>query len=288
MILITGATGNVGRALTSVLAKKAIPARAMTRDAAKARQVLPSGIALVEAAFEDAASMAKALQGVSAMVLISPAHPEMVLHQKAALDAAKVAGVRDVVKLSGLGASIEAPIRLPKGHAEIENYGRNLGLVMTPVRPNLFMQVLLGDAASIAGQGKIYAPAGSGKISFTDVRDIAEVIATLLEKPELRGVAYDITGPEALTYAEAAAKIGLAAGYLVEHVDVADEDARQAMLGMGMDPWVVEAFVELFGIYRAGYGADVLAANIAAVLGRPARSFDGFAADFRKAFAKAF
>lgn len=287
MIIVTGATGNVGSVLMAKLAEKNIPARAMTRDASKAKGLFPAGTEVVEADFADPASLTKAMAGADTLVLISPAHPDMVAHQKAALDAAKAAGIKDVIKLSGLGASLDAPIRLPKGHAEIEDYAGSIGLSITPIRPNLFMQVLLGDAGSIAGEGKIYAPAADGKISFTDVRDIADVFTKVIEDTALRGKSYDITGPYALTYAEAAEKIGKAAGYPVQHVDVPEEAAREAMLGMGMDPWVTEAFVELFQIYRAGYGSAVLSDTVASVKGAPARSFDGFAADFRGSFAKA-
>lgn len=287
MILVTGATGNIGSALTTRLKEKALPVRAMTRDASKAKGVLPTGVDIFEADFENAESLAKAMVGVTTLVLISPAHPKMVAHQTAVLDAAAAAGVMDVVKMSGLGASLDAPIRLPKSHAEIEAHATDLGMMLTAVRPNLFMQVLLGDAGSISNQGKVYAPAAEGRISFTDVRDIADVFAALLERPDLRGVDYDITGPEALTYAEAAEKIGTAVGFRVEHVDVPEETAREAMHCMGLDPWVTEAFVELFQIYRAGYGASVLSDKVEEVLGRPARSFDDFAADFKASFAKA-
>lgn len=287
MILVTGATGNVGSVLMSKLAEANLPVWAMTRDASQAKTALPAGVEVVEADFADTTSLAKAMDGVSILVLISPAHPDMVAHQTAALDAAKAAGVTEVIKLSGLGASLDAPIRLPKSHAEIEAHAQAIGLNLTAVRPNLFMQVLLGDAGSISEQGKVYAPAADGLISFTDVRDIADVFVALIKDASLRGKAHDITGPEALSYAEAAAKIGAAAGVTVEHVDVPEETAREAMLGMGMDPWVVEAFVELFQIYRAGYGSAVLSDNVTGVTGHPARSFDGFAADFKSAFVKA-
>lgn len=287
MILITGATGNVGSVIAKRLDELGIPFKAMTRDPAAAKGRIPASAQIVEAEFSDPASLARAMEGVNTLVLISPAHPDMVAHQCAALDAAKAAGVSDIVKLSGLGTSLEAPIRLPKSHALIEAYAAKKGLALTAIRPNLFMQVLLGDAGSIAGQGKVYAPAADGKISFTDVRDIAEVFVEVLRKTELRGSVYDITGPEALTYAEATAKIGAAVGYPVEHVDVPEETARDAMLGMGMDTWVVEAFLELYQIYRQGYGSDVLADTVEQVIGRPAISFDEFARDFRNTFAKA-
>ncbi|MCW8174175.1 SDR family oxidoreductase [Verminephrobacter aporrectodeae subsp. tuberculatae] len=285
--LITGATGNVGSEVLRQLCATGHKPLAMTRDAKSAGAKLPAGVTPVEADYNDPTSLDAAMRGMDAVVLISPAHRDMVQHQRAVLDASKRAGIRDVVKLSGLGADLQAAIRLPQHHAQIEAHANTLGIRLTPVRPNLFMQVLLGNAASIVAQGKIYAPAADGKISFTDVGDIAAVIVAILADDTLKGRAHDISGPQALSYADAATKIGDAVGYPVMHVDVPEDTARQAMRDAGMDHWLVEAFLELFQIYRAGYGAGIFSANIENILKRPATSFDAFAQTCKQAFVRA-
>lgn len=285
MILVTGATGNVGSKLVRRLTDKNIAFKALTRDPVAAKSIFPDGTQIVKGDYTDLDSLKEATMGVEAVVLISPAHPNMVTHQTAIIDAAKANGVKDIIKLSVLGANLGAPIRLPKLHAEIESYAANKGLRVTAIRPNLFMQVLLGNQDSISSTGKIYAPASDGAISFTDVRDIADVFIGVIRNEALRGQIHEITGSEALTYAQIAKKIGKVARHNVEHVDVPEDTARQSMLSMGMDPWVVEAFLELFGIYRAGYGAVVHADNVAKITGSPARKFDQFAFDFKDKFA---
>lgn len=281
MILVTGATGNVGAELVRQMAETELRFKAMSRDPKAAKAKLPAGVNVIPGDYDDPESLAAAMKDVDTVVLISPAHPDMVKHQTAVIDAALSAGVRDIVKLSGLGADLDAPIRLPKHHAEIEAYAEDRGLRLTAVRPNLFMQVLLGERQSIFEQGAIYAPTGTGEISFTDIRDVAAVILAILKDELLRGTVHEITGPEALSYAEAARRIGKAIDSPVTHVDVADPTARDALLSMKMDPWVIEAFIELFGIYRAGYGSAVFSNNVFKATGHPARGFDAFAEEFK-------
>jgi uncharacterized protein YbjT (DUF2867 family) len=285
MILVTGATGNVGSEVVRRLAALNVPVRALTRSLEKTEPI--GSVEWVEGDFTDADSLAKAVQGVEKVVLISPAHADMVAHQLAVLDAAVKAGVKHIVKLSGLGAGPDAPIRLPRNHYQIENQLKESGIAYTFVRPNLFMQVLIGSASSIESDGAIYAPAGDGAISFTDVRDIAATIVTTLTEAGHENQAYEITGPAALTYAQAAAVIGATIGKPVKYVGVDEESARNAMTSGGLDSWLVEAFLELFGIYRAGYGAAVLSDTVAKVTGRPAHDFSDFANAHRAYFAPA-
>lgn len=146
------------------------------------------------------------------------------------------------------------------------------------------MQVLLGSAGSIASEGAIYAPAGDGAISFIDARDVAEVLAREVLRDDLTSSVREITGPEALCYAQVSEVIGEARDKTVHYVNVEPEAARNGMLSAGMDPWLVEAFLELFSIYRAGLGCTVLSAEVEAVLGRPARSLSQFALEHLSAF----
>ncbi|WP_298233716.1 NAD(P)H-binding protein [uncultured Azohydromonas sp.] len=285
MIVVTGASGNVGTHVVSQLAAAGFPVRALSRKPAAAPSL--RGVEWVEADFEQPESLARALQGATRVVLISPAHPRMRQHQVAVVDAAVAAGARRIAKLSGLGAGPQAPIRLPQEHYAIEQHIERSGLAHSFVRPNLFMQVLLGSADSIAGDGVIYAPAGEGAISFIDARDVAAVLVHEVLRDDVAPSVREITGPEALTYAQAAETIGGALRKAVRFVSVEPAAARDGMLSSGMDPWLVEAFLELFEIYRAGHGAAVLAAAVESALGRPALTLARFAADHAHAFQRA-
>lgn len=282
MILLTGATGNVGREVVRRLAAKSLAVRALTRNPAAAEKL--AGVEWVQGDFDDLDSLQRAMTGVDKVVLISPAHPDMAKHQSNVTQAARSAGVKRIVKLSGLGAGPDAPIRLPRLHYEIEREIIASGIDYAFVRPNLFMQVLLGSAASIGAEGAIYAPAGEGAISFTDVRDIADVIVCAVTSDSHQNSVYEITGPAAFTYAQAAQVIGQAIGKPVRYVAVTPEMGRESMLSSGMDKWLVEAFLELFEIYRAGYGAAVLSSTVEQVAQHAANTLEAFAQDYKAFF----
>jgi len=113
MIVITGATGNVGTHVVAELAQRGLAVRALTRSPASARPVA-SNVEWVGADFADAKSLAAAMKGASKVVLITPAHPQMRAHQEALVAAAVAADVKRIAKLSGLGAGPSAPSRLPQ------------------------------------------------------------------------------------------------------------------------------------------------------------------------------
>ena len=135
--------------------------------------------------------------------------------------------MRHIVKLSQLAADPGSPVRFLRYHAAVEQAIRASGLAYTFLRPNLFMQGLLGFRASIVAEGRFFAAAGDAKISAVDVRDIAAVAAAALTEGH-EGRTYDITGPEALTHAEMAERLSAALGRRVEFVDVPPDAMRQA------------------------------------------------------------
>ena len=285
MIVVTGATGNVGQHVVDILSRQGKHVRALSRQ--KRHCQAGREVEWVQADFTDAHSLRHALEGAARLVLISPAHRDMQAHQEALVDAAVSAGVRRIVKLSGLGAGPGAPIRLPQLHFAIEQRISKTKIPHSFIRPNLFMQVLLGAAQSIAKDGAIYAPAGAGAISFIDARDVAAcIVAEVLRDDHVNAIC-EVTGPEALTYSQVAELLSKAAGRPVRHVDVTPQQAREAMVGSGMDAWLADAFVELFDIYRAGHGATVLSAAVAAMTSRPATSLAKFAHDHAAQFKKA-
>lgn len=287
MIVVTGASGNVGTHVVAQLAQAGHQVRALSRKPAGAAAQALRHVEWVAADFEDSASLARALQGAERVVLISPAHPKMRQHQEAVLRAAVAAGVKRIAKLSGLGAGPQAPIRLPQEHYAIEQLIEKSGIAHSFVRPNLFMQVLLGSADSVARDGAIYAPAGDGAISFIDARDVAAVLVSEVLRNDAPQAVREITGPAALSYAQAAEVIGSVLHKPVRFVNVEPAAAREGMLAAGMDPWLVEAFLELFAIYRAGHGAAVLSAAVEAATGRAAVPLAHFAADHQHVFQRA-
>ena len=156
MILITGASGNVGTELARILTAEAIPFRAMVRSPEAAQKIdALAGAELVAGDFNDPATIARALTGIDRVFLLTPSSEQAESQQNALVDGARRAGVRHVVKLSQLAADPGSPVRFLRYHAAVEQHIEASGLAYTFLRPNLFMQGLLGFRASIVAEGMV-------------------------------------------------------------------------------------------------------------------------------------
>ncbi|MBI3448812.1 MAG: SDR family oxidoreductase [Acidobacteria bacterium] len=284
MILITGATGNTGMEVVRQVTARGGRVRALVRSPEKAVTVTGGGgIETAAGDLDNPESLARALAGVEKVFLLSTADPRQVELQGNLVVAAKKAGVKHIVKMSALGAAMNSPVSFGRWHAQTENQIEKSGMAFTHLRPHFFMQNTLMFAASVAKDGTIYAPMGDGKISLVDTRDIAAVAAVVLTSPGHEGKAYDVTGSEALSFSDLAAKIGAATGRSVKYVDVPPAAARQAMLALGMKDWMADAMLALYAIFAAGHAAAI-ADSVPRITGRPARSYDQFAKDFAHVF----
>jgi len=257
MILVTGASGTVGRPVLEEVAKTGKPVKAMYRSAEDARNA-PAGVVTVIADFAEKASLAKALQGIDTIYLVCSPIPQLVELENNVIQACKQAGVAYVVLNSALGAG-DYPKSFPSWHRQVEDKLKASGLLYTILRPNSFMQNIAAYMApSIRAQSAFYSAMGDAKLSLIDVRDIAVIVAKALTNPAaFAGKTIELNGPEAFSYAEIAGKISRVAGRTVQYVNI-PEAARLGMLDLGMPEWQVNALLELQQYYTvAGKGAEV-------------------------------
>ena len=284
MILITGATGANGTELTKLLASRGVPVRAMVRSLDDAGNIagLP-GVELVVGDFDQPQTLVRALQGVERAFMLTNSTERAEAQQRAFVEAAQRTGLRHLVKLSQYAADEDSPVRFLRYHAAIERAVRDAGIAYTFLRPNLFMQGLLGFSTTIKAGSRFFAAAGDARISVVDVRDNAAVAAAALTGPGHEGKTYTLTGPEALTHAEMATGISGAVGRPVAFVDVPPDAMCDALLGMGMPPWQADGLVEDYAHYRRGE-ASAIAAGVQDATGQPPRSFGDFARDYSHAF----
>lgn len=287
MILVSGPTGHVGAPLLEELAGGGDTVRALVRRPETAEQVRAAGAEPVTADLDDPASLSAALEGVDRAFLLATASERQVEQERAFVDAAKAAGVSHLVKLSVIGADPRARARFGAAHGQVEGIIREAGVPFTFLRPNDFFQNALNDAPSIAADGRFYYPVPDARMSSIDARDIAAVAAAALDDPDTHGgETYTLTGAAATSRADNAKVIGEVLGKPVEVVQVSRDDARGAMLGVGVPEYTVDGLVELFDIYEKGYAAAV-SPDVERVLGRPPRTFEAFVEDHRAAFEKA-
>jgi uncharacterized protein YbjT (DUF2867 family) len=277
MILVTGATGQHGTALLRLLSARGIAARALVRNPAKTDVI--ASLPHVEIVHGDMArpdTLATALRGVDRAILISSATPDMQEVQTNFIEAARRAGVRHVVKLSGIAPNLDSPFRFARMHGEIEKRLEASGMAYTHLRPGEFMTVYFRQASNIASKGALFLPMEDARIASIDIGDIAEIAATVLTESGHEGKIYPLTGPEALTMAEVAARLSAATGKPIRYVNVPPEDARRAQLAAGMPPFLADALFELFSERRRGIEAKVWP-DSERLLGRRPTSFDEFA-----------
>lgn len=285
-ILITGATGNIGTTLAKQLSAQGIPFRAMVRttdDQARALHALP-GADVVIGDFNDPGSVAKALQGIEKAFLLTNSSEHTEKLQSDFVAVARQSGVQHIVKLSQLHAHAQSPVRFLRYHAAVEEKIRQSGMDYTFLRPNLFMQGLLGFRDPIMQQGKFFATAGDAAISLVDIRDIAAVAALALTTPGHASKIYDITGPESLTHAELAAKLSTALERPIHYINVTSEQLLQALLQVGFPLWQAEGLIEDYAHYARGEAAAI-SPVVQQLTGQAPRNFDGFLQDYAPLFA---
>ncbi len=284
MLLVVGATGNIGRHLVPELASRGAKVRTFTRGAATPwGPDVSAAVEPVQGDLADDAAVAAALDGVDRVFVTTPGSAQQAHLEAGLFRAAAAAGVQHVVKVSVIGADEGHFVPYARYHAVAEKALTSSGLPATVLRPNWFMENFLGSAATIAGQGTVYGSAGAGRVAFVDSRDTAAVAAHVLTAARPAVGDLVVTGPQALTFAEAAEQIGAGLGRPVGYVDLGDEDFAGALTGAGLPSEVAADVVAIMRNAREGNLRSVTS-TVTDLLGRPARGLAEWAADNAAAF----
>lgn len=232
-ILVIGATGTTGKELASLLAKNGHETRATVRPSSNKRELQALGIELVQADLNDVGSLAKAMSGIQKVYFATPFVPNMVERSSMIIRAAKSAGVKHLVKLSGGGAEIDLDT-MARWHRTVEREIEQSKIAHTFLRSNSFMQNFSNfSSRTVREHGAFYAPQGDGKTAYVDSRDIAQVAYRVLAEDGHENKAYYLSGPDALSGAEIADILSSATGREIKYVDVPIEVSRASMLGVG-------------------------------------------------------
>ncbi len=263
MILVTGATGNLGRAIVHSLVGR-VPASqigASVRDPAKAADLAKLGVSVRRGDFTQPDTLAAAFAGATQVLMVSSNAAayggDTLAQHRAAIDAARAAGVRRVVYTSHMAASASSHFFPGRDHAATEEMLRSSGLAWTSLRNGFYATsglYMLGDALQT---GLIEAP-GDGKVSWTASADLAEAAAAILAaEGRFEGPTPPLTGPEALDFAEVGQIAGELLGKPSRREVIADEQLESKIVARGMPAQMASFFLGFYLAARAGELAAV-------------------------------
>ena len=247
MILVIGATGAIGSQLVPQLIQAGQPVRVFTRNPEKAAK-FGSTVEVAVGNLDDEQSLIRAMQGVDRFFLITSSTQQ----DKNALAAAKQAGTAHVVKISTQEAGWTPVEGHGHWHKEREDLIRASGLAWTFLRPTMYMNFALSWIPSIRSENAIYSAAGDGKLGPVDPWDVAAVAKAALTGPGHENVAYELTGPELLSFAEMASVLAMVTGRPVRHHTMSDAQQGEVFSKMGLPKYTVDGLVETFTLIREG------------------------------------
>jgi uncharacterized protein YbjT (DUF2867 family) len=279
--LITGATGNVGALVVKRLIDRGERPRVFVRDPQKALARYQDHVEIFVGDLENPKTLQPSLEGTDALLLVT-AGSTLAAQDKTAAKAAMDAGVARLVKLSSYDAR-EQNCGTGVWHAQGESAIRASGIPCAFVQPSGFMSNALFWASSIRSNGVFSSSTGNGKVSFVHPDDIADVVMEALLSEAYLGQSLPITGPEALSYAEMAAKIGNVIGKPIRFQSISEEEVRNQQLSWGVAPPLIEAHLSIFRAIREDRLTTVTN-TVERVLGRRPLTFDQWAKENAAAF----
>ena len=266
LIVVSGATGHLGGRIARRLAAAGVEQRLLVRDRGRAPALDRAEVAVAD--YADPEALRAALAGAGTVLMVSGAEtPDRVRQHHNFVDAAVAAGVERLVYTSFVGAAPAAVFTLARDHWATEERIRASGLGFTFLRDNLYADFL---PLMVGADGVIRGPAGDGRAAVVAQDDIADAAVAVLRDPEPHaGRTYDLTGPEALTFAEMAAVITASTGREVVFHDETPAEAYASRASYGAPEWQVDAWVSTYSAVAAGELAAVSPA-VEQLTGHPA------------------
>ncbi|MFD4867554.1 NmrA family NAD(P)-binding protein [Streptomyces sp. NPDC058412] len=288
MIVVMGATGATGNALLHRLLALGTPVRALTRTP---HEPIPGVTGAhrppLEVRYADARdphSLRTAFEGASQLFLAMANSPAQVELETRVIDTAADTGIEHLVKISAPAAEPDSPVAISRGHHAVEEHVRALGMKHTLLYPYAFMQNLLRLAPTVA-QGVILGAMGEAPCNYVDCRDIGDVAAAALTRPDIAGGAYVLTGSEVVSHPELAQRFSTLTGRRVRYVNLAPDELRADLIHRAhMPAWLADHVTEIqeLAVARPETPTD----TVSRILGRPPRTLDAFLHENRDHFGR--
>ena len=275
MILVTGATGQLGRRIVDrLIARRGGSAglAASVRDVAKAGDLAERGVSVRHGDFDQPKTLAAAFAGVDKLVLVSTDGPrdQRIAQHRNAIVAAKAAGVGHILYTSLIDVSADSPAEFAAVHRATEAELAASGLKTTLLRNTVYADLLPMALADALQSGVFHLPAGQGRTSFVSRAELADAIAAAALAPRLAKDVYDLTGQAAHDYDEVAAAVAKVTGKVIRYQPVGEDDYAAALAGYGLPAWLARAVANMYSAIATGR-FDRTGNDFAALVGHPPR-----------------
>ena len=274
MIALTGATGTVGRELVRLLVERGERPRVIARDTHLAHRLFGGSVDYAQADLDRPETLPPALAGADRVFLLTPATSSQPAREEHLVTAAVAAGVQHVVKVSVFRADETSTLRIARQHGRIEAMIARSGLDWTFLRPVFFMQNLTGQILN----GVLTTAAGAGRVGMIDARDVAAAAASALTSRSYGGRVYTLTGPQAVTFDQAAAIVSAVSGAGCVHRHVAPEQVLAGMLRSGAEEWFAADMARLHTMLAEGY-ENLVTSDLSRLTGNPGHDIPAFVED---------
>ncbi|GLZ43062.1 SDR family oxidoreductase [Actinokineospora sp. NBRC 105648] len=272
VITVTGASGNIGGRVARLLAAAGATQRLVARDPSTLPD-LPDATAVRGAEYADAEGLRTALAGTDVLLLVSARESADRVHEHTtAIDAAVAAGVQRIVYTSFLGAAADCTFTFGRDHWHTEQHLRSTGVPFVALRDSTYSS---GLPAMTGADGILRGPAADGRVSAVTPADVAAVAAAVLLDPAHDGQVLDVTGPEAITLAEAAEELTRVTGRPVAYQEETEAEAYESRAGYGAPAFEVAGWVTSYTAIATGELSTV-SDTVPRLTGRPAQSFAEF------------
>jgi NAD(P)H dehydrogenase (quinone) len=272
-VVVTGVTGGLGGRVARRLAERGVGQRLVARDPGRAPAL--AGAEVAEGSYDDRDSLRRAFDGAGTLFMVSASEdPDRLRLHANVVGAATDAGVERIVYTSFFGAAPDCSFTFGRDHWHTEELIKGGGLRFTMLRDNLYLDFL---PLMVGADGVIRGPAGDGRVAAVARDDIADVAAAVLLEGGDRhdGRSYDLTGPEALTMAEAAQRLSELAGRTVTYHPETLEEAYASRASYGAPDWEVDGWVTTY-VAIANGELEAVSGDVAAVAGHPPMGLDDF------------
>lgn len=274
LIAVTGATGTVGGHVVERLVASGIRPRLVVRDPARLPTGAPDDVRRASryGAYDE---MAAALEGVDVLLLIPAAESaDRVAQHRTAVDAAAAAGVARIVYVSFLGAAPDATFTLARDHSATEAHIRSSGVPFSFLRMSLYLDFI---PAMVGADGVIRGPAGDGRVAPILRDDVAAAAVAVLRSEGHEDRSYDLTGGEAFSLGEAAARMATRSGKPIRFRDETDEEALASRASYGAPEWEVRGWISSYEAIRDG-SLSLVSDDFRRLVGREPVGLDAYLA----------